>query len=339
MDKINIYVPRDVGAILENDAIQFEVLKKDGYTVNKNKFLRLLIQGYYDSYIEESHKMYDSIYVILKQEGLSREQCNILSNSILKSVCLPEIPTRKGKNPVKLSLKPTKEIEPLINQIMLDLGTNDYVSQFFCRMFMNYCEKPFSEREHIIFKENYNFISQACNKNHTIRFTTIWNPSVVHEVIPYKLAISKEAMFTYLLCGEKNKYTGVLEAKSYRLNRLTGLGYGKNNELLSEEVEKYLNKMILCGPQFAINDNEISCVKLTEEGRIYFNRIYYGRPKPDKILKVEDGWLFYFDCSKEQLYQYFKRFEKNRADVIEPQSLKLRIKYFHEEALTNKGDK
>ncbi len=333
MDKINIYVPQYVGAILDNDAVQFEVLKKDGHTVNKNKFLTMLIQGFYDSYMDEARSAYNSIYDILDSSELGRERQSDLANKILKKVFLPEVPTRKGKNPVKLSLKPTKTTIPLIKRIMLDLGAEDYISQFFCRMLMSYCEKPFSVREQILFKENYDFILKACEEQALIRFTTIWNSTDIHEVIPYKIVVGQEEMFTYILGGERNKRTGIMEAKSYRLNRISSLGYGSIREPLTEQVERHLEMMIHYAPQFAINDDEVSCVKLTEEGCIYFNRIYYGRPKVEKMVKVEEYWLFYFKCSKEQLYQYFKRFEKNWAEVIEPESLRSRIRRFHEQAL------
>ena len=65
-------------------------------------------------------------------------------------------------------------------------------------------------------------------------------------------------------------------AKSYRLNRITALGYGTIREVLTEDVERYLKMMIDCAPQFAINDDVEICVKLNQEGIKLFNRIYYG---------------------------------------------------------------
>ena len=43
LDKINIYVPEHIGTVIDNDAELFEVLKKDGRTINRNRFLSLLI--------------------------------------------------------------------------------------------------------------------------------------------------------------------------------------------------------------------------------------------------------------------------------------------------------
>lgn len=38
-DKINIYVPREVGEVLDSDNEMFEVFKPDGMTLNRNQFL------------------------------------------------------------------------------------------------------------------------------------------------------------------------------------------------------------------------------------------------------------------------------------------------------------
>lgn len=61
MEKINIYVPDKVGWILENDASLFEIFKRDGRTVNKNRFLSMLITGFYGQYVQEYTQKYDAI--------------------------------------------------------------------------------------------------------------------------------------------------------------------------------------------------------------------------------------------------------------------------------------
>ena len=335
MEKINIYVPRNIGTILENDAVQFEILKKDGYTVNKNKFLTLLLQGYYDDYIVDTRKKYSEICSILADNGVESEQQKNIADDILKKVLLPEVPSRKGKNPVKLSLKPTKDTIPLIQHIMEDIGAEDYISQFFCRMLMSYCEKPFSIREQILFKEKYDFVAEACKTHSSIRFTTIWNQTNVHEVIPYKIVVGVEEMYNYLLCGEKNLLSGSLEAKSYRLNRIDAVRWGTAREALTREVEDYLERMIQYGPQHAINEESESCIKLTEKGVKLYNRIYRGRPKCERIEKKGDVYVYHFKCSDEQLFFYFNRFPGDAAEVIKPKSLRNKIKCFHEQALEN----
>ena len=329
LEKINIYVPQNIGVLLENDVVQFEILKKDGYTVNKNKFLTMLIQGYYETYMQEAQNKYKSICGILADKGLTKETQSEIANEILTKMILPEVPTRKGKNPIRLSLKPTKETTPLIKHILEDLGAEDYISQFFCRMLMSYSENPFWIREHILFKENYEFLAKACEEECPVRFTTIWNVVDMHEVIPYKIVVGQEEMHNYLLCGEKNKITGKWEAKSYRLNRINNLRFGNNRIPLSRDVKLNLDKMIYYAPQHAINQQREICIKLSEKGVRLMNRIYRGRPKVER--KVTDGnkYYYYFMCSEEQVFWYFSRFAGKDAEIIYPDDCRNRMIEFH----------
>ena len=332
MEKINVYVPENIGTMLENDAVMFEVYKNDGRTVNKNKFLGRLITGYYDDYVIEARTAYDKIMSDIDTEKLSIKEKEQIADSILRNVVLPEVPSRKGKNPARLSLKPTKDTEGLIEQIMMDLGDKDYISQYFCRMFMSYCEKPFSEREQIIFKDNYETLRMSCAAKRSIAFKTIWNPKTIHEVIPYKVVTGSEEMFNYLICAEINPISGQQEAKTYRLNRIDKINYGKSMGSIDSSVLHYLGMMVKYGPQYMINDEEESCVRLTESGRRNFSRIYYGRPLVDYVDERDDGFYYYFKGSKDQVFFYFRRFGYDDAEIISPESLRKRMIEFHSKA-------
>ena len=78
---------------------------------------------------------------------------------------------------------------------------------------------------------------------------------------------------------------------------------------------------------YAINDDEETCVRLTEIGKKNYNRIYFGRPNVERI----DGDLYYFRCSRTQLEFYFRRFGKD-AVVLKPQQIKDDITEFFKEA-------
>lgn len=332
-EKINIYVPENIGRVIENDASLFEVFKRNGKSINKNRFLSMLIKGYYNTYQAESQNIFGTIIEII--DGLYAESSKNekAATSIVNTIFRTEVPTRKGKNPAKLSLKPTTETETLINHIMDDLDDNDYISQYLCRMFMSYCEKPFSVREQILFKENYEFLDNAIQTGKGIMFNTIWDSRKNHYVYPYKIVVGQEEMFNYLLCCERDEKTGALQARSYRLNRITRLNYSTKIIIIPEHVTDNLEMMIKYGPQFAINDDEESCVKLTSRGVISFNRIYYGRPQYDRIEECEDGSYYYFNCSEDQVYLYFKRFEGNAAEIISPEKLRKRMERFHADGL------
>ena len=121
MEKINIYVPEKIGKMLENDAVMFEVYKKDGRTINKNRFLGLLIKGYYGDYISEARAAFETILSSIETKKLSLQEKEQIADSVLKNTILPTVPSRKGKHPARLSLKPTKDTETLIQQILIDL--------------------------------------------------------------------------------------------------------------------------------------------------------------------------------------------------------------------------
>ena len=70
LDKINIYVPEHIGQILERDAEMFEVFKKDGNTINKNRFLSKLLLEYYSSYANERQQAYEKIATCLMESGI-----------------------------------------------------------------------------------------------------------------------------------------------------------------------------------------------------------------------------------------------------------------------------
>lgn len=332
MEKINIYVPENIGVMLENDAVMFEVYKKDGRTVNRNRFLGMLITGYYGDYITEIRNAYDTIVSSIETAKLSVREKEQIAESILKNYVLPIVPSRKGKNPTRLSLKPTKDTETLIQQIMIDLGEDDYISQYFCKMLMSYCEKPFSKREQIIFKDKYEMLLMACSAKRSLTFKTIWNDKIIHEVIPYKIITGPEEMFNYLLCAETNPFSGEQEAKTYRLNRIDKINYGRSMESISGTVKHHLDMMMKYGPQYMINDDTESCVRLTDSGVRNFSRIYYGRPVLGRVEEKEDGHYYYFKGSKDQVFFYFRRFGYEDAEIVSPEPLRQRMIEFHSKA-------
>lgn len=332
-EKINVYVPQNVGVTLDNDAALFEIVKGDKISINRNRFLSMLIVGYYNDYVHSSQEKMETVKKSLLRH-VSVDEIDELAETIVNTVVLPEVPKRKGKSPKKLSLKPTAETEGIIIKVIESLGENDYVSQYFCRMLMSYCEEPLYERERIVFRGNYEYLKAACDLHRPITFTTIWNKRDIHEVIPYEMAIGQDEMFNYLLCQEIDSKTGEARARTYRLNRIERINYSSSSISFSDSVMKHLERMKEYGAQYIINDDEKTCVKLSDYGLIQFNRIYQGRPKYDWIEEKDDGHYFHFSCSKDQIYFYFRRYDAGAAEIIFPESLRKRMVDFHRETLS-----
>ena len=330
LEKINIYVPPQIVQTLDYDAGMFEIFKKDMQTINRNKFLTMLILGYHDAYVSERHRTQETIGSILSAVCSDKAQAYDLSREILNSAFLPESPYRYVKNSAHLSLKPTNDLEPLIYDIFNELD-GDSVSQYFCNMLISYCGKPFSKREQIIFNYQYGYLLAACETGHAISFSTNWNPKTVHHVIPYQIRTGRDEQFNYLLCAEID--SGQQTAISYRLNRITGIHNSRKTMKLNSDVKKYLDQMARLGPQYTINDKEEACIRLTDTGMISFKKIYSGRPVCDRIELRDGSYYYYFNCSKDQLYLYFRRFNANQAEILYPKTLRDKIIAFHRESL------
>ena len=180
-------------------------------------------------------------------------------------------------------------------------------------------------------KENYETIQKACLNKKSISFKTKWNPTSIHNVIPYKISSGSEELFNYVLCAEYNELTIKQEAIPYRLSRIENIFFTQLECNIDNTVKYNLDKMIEYGPAYPINANEEVCVELTPTGINNYRKIYFGRPKYEYEKPVENGSLLFFNCSLEQLFFYFRRFGKE-AKILYPDHFRKRMANFHAKA-------
>ena len=171
-DKINIYVPLEVGDLLDSDNEMFEVFKLDEITPNRNQFLTQLVAGYYDTYARELHAKNASVLEALSPFLQDRAICDQIATNILDQILLPRTSKRVGRTARHFSLKPTNKTESLIRKIRSEISKTDYVSRYLARMLISYSEKPFSQRERIVFKDNYDILASCCKKQQSVYFVT-----------------------------------------------------------------------------------------------------------------------------------------------------------------------
>ena len=335
-DKVNIYVPEKTGAALKRDAELFEIFKSDG-DVNLNRFLSNLIVGYYNGYKQERNSKMAAVKEIVYPFLREKKKLEEISEKLMEDVILPAVPKRKGKNPVRLSLKPTLETDQTLTEISLADGQEGSVSQYLCRMFMSYCEKPTYERERIIYRERLTFLEEACSDHSEITFATVNNPGLIHHVIPYEIVAGQDETFNYLLCQEYNSATEKNEAKSYRLCRINRPSYYHTSGVLVEEVVQHLEKMKRIAPQYSINDDTKICIRFTSAGQRSYRMIYTGRPPVDRIEqdKEKQEALYYFSCSQEQVYRYILRFNAGEANIQYPVELKKKVHDYYMNAMNS----
>lgn len=330
-DKINIYVSSALKQQLNNDATLFEVMK-DRHIPNMNLFLTKLIIGYYEEYTSDKRNKLNSIIEVLNAAKIPQKDNNELAHSILNAALSQKSIKKKGEKSVPISLKPTEASVFVLQTIKSELSASDSISEYIRNMILNYIQKPMYVREQIVFKENYEKIQSACENHHIIEFQYSWNKKEPHRVIPYSIAVGSEGMFNYLICVEKYK-SYPLQVRSYRLNRIAKVISKEKASPITDDVIRLCKKTKNTSPQYAINQDDEICVRLTDYGEVLYSRIYYGRPKYKRIENREDGHYYFFECSSEQVFHYFRRFENGTAIIISPEPLKHAMISFHLENL------
>lgn len=339
IDKKNIYVPSWVERQLKSDARHFEVVKKDNVTANMNKFLNMLLKSYYNEFTSEYVATFIKIKNVLVKNNIKNHE--ELSKQILDSLYTIGEGKRKGVRKGKVQIKPVTDTEPLFYQIDSEVGNEDYFSSFFRKMLISYCEKPMYEREKIIFKQSFDFISEACKTNRCITFRTIWD-SKIHHVIPYEICRGQDETHNYLLCVESQPDQSNNEVRVYRLNRIVAnsLNFSRKSLALSDDYIQKLELTKKYGSQHAINETLNIIVRLNDYGLRSYNRIYIDRPIYDSIKDDVDGsHIMAFSCSSDQIFLYFRRFGMSDAEIISPQELRKKMIDFHARALETYGGK
>ena len=141
-------------------------------------------------------------------------------------------------------------------------------------------------------------------------------------------------MFNYVFCYGLDE-NNTIKNYSFRLSRMSQIQGTSLFIPCPEDIEKNFSLTQSLGASYAINTpTEKSCVLLTKKGLSSFRHIYFGRPKiKEKKPAPNGGFRYYFICSEEQLYRYFRRFNPGEAIVESPPSLRDRIIDFHKKSL------
>jgi len=152
--------------------------------------------------------------------------------------------------------------------------------------------------------------------------------------ISYKIFTGKEQMFNYVFCYGLDE-DGKLRNYSFRLSRMSGIQKSYSSIPYPSDIEDKFILTSKLGASYAINDGlEETCVILSPAGILSFKHIYFGRPKVDrKEITPLGNYKYYFTCSTEQLYRYFRRFNPGEAIIEYPTTLRDKIIDFHIKSL------
>ena len=224
----------------------------------------------------------------------------------------------KEKSSIQFNLN--KESSLIYYDVLRDNNAQNE-SEFMRSLLIRYATNPKNKRELFIFKESVERINLAIKDKKNVYIT--FNDDRKVKVSPYHIGSSDLEIANYIFCYDfsEEKY------KNYKLSYLKQVY--TTSEVAKWEDSDYIEDMIKNFDPF-LSKGQIIKVKLSENGKKLLKTIKINRPK----LISEDGDLFEFEASDEQIKRYFSYFF-DEATVIEPIELKEWFIEKYENALKN----
>ena len=228
----------------------------------------------------------------------------------------------KEKSSIQFNLN--KESSLIYYDVLRDNNAQNE-SEFMRSLLIRYATNPKNKRELFIFKESVERINLAIKDKKNVYIT--FNDDRKVKVSPYHIGSSDLEIANYIFCYDfsEEKY------KNYKLNYLKQVY--TTSEGAKWEDNNYIEDVIKNFDPF-LSKGQIIKVRLSENGKKLLNTIKINRAK----LISEDGYLFEFEASDEQIKRYFSYFF-DEATVIEPIELKEWFIEKYENALKNLKNK
>lgn len=184
---------------------------------------------------------------------------------------------------------------------------NQTSSAYFRNLITRYLMLPEYKRECIIYLDIVEQIQTAIkNKN----LVTLELDKRIFQFAPYKIATTKEELYSYLIGYDRAKVEAI------HISKIKNIMIENKTIHFTEEQEKILELNIEKGVQFAENTLCHAVIEFTNRGMKLFSQRYLHRPIPSEI----NGNRYTFYCSFTQLLFYFISFGGG-IKVIEPKSL------------------
>ena len=333
-EKIKINVDREVYQTLINDAKAFEFFKPNG-ECNRNKLLNTLIVNFSERFDSREADSVRRISACLQQSlpELSTEERISAARRIVGRGLDSSTGDNRGANDCVISLKPTAKTAGIIDYIESTQLSDCSLSSYFRRMFSAYASLPCYRRERIIFKGTYDRLKEAIERGKRVYVTTAGTKSAKFEpqvdkairiISPYSIVTNDEQNHNYLL-GARASGTFTM-----RLNRIDSVVLLDERSQFTEQELANLKWREHHDPQYNYRDSEHIPVRiqLNSKGKMLYEKLYIYRPNPERI-EGERNDIFVFDCSWDQLFQYFIRFGHN-VTVLEPPQLRAKFeRFFH----------
>lgn len=199
MLKIKVNLDEKSYVKILNDMSLFKILKKDG-SINKNKFMNLLFENYYQHYQNITKKIIDKANIILKKYELNN--LNLL-HDLANEIYETEFLSSDEQYNKSLTFYLDEHNEFIFNNINTGMFYQT-ASAYFRNLITSYLMLPEYKRECIIYLNVVEKIQTAIkNKN----FITIELDKRIFEFAPYKIATTKEELYSYLIGCDKTRIT------------------------------------------------------------------------------------------------------------------------------------
>lgn len=196
-----------------------------------------------------------------------------------------------------------------------------------------YCSLPFIERERIYRKEIYDIVERACREKRVLKIrANYYGKDQLFYVYPYKIMPDSLHTQAYLVCysrkAEENDSDKIVASFSMaRMNPPTMLT--KTFHLNKQEIDNIESQISKYSPAYLVGKPEQIEVKLTEKGKQSYQSRLFSRPEKIESLSTDD--IYVFDCTQQQIYNYFFPFGAE-AEIISPESLRNRFLTTHQKA-------
>ncbi len=306
MLKIKVNLDKKSLTSIINDMQAFKVLKKDG-SINKNKFLNLLFENYYQDYQNITNKAIEKANLIMQKYNINNPN---LSHDLANGLYEAEFMSSEDYFDKSLTFYLDNHNEFIFNSINSGIYYQS-ASSYFRNLINHYLLLPEYKRECVIYRKNVDIINEAIKNNTRL---TIELEKRVFEFAPYKITSTKEELYSYLIGYDKDKIEAI---HIYKI--INVMAINKPTDFTKEQIE-ILDLNIEKGAQFAENNLCEATIELTKRGIKLFNQRYLHRPTPTKI----DGYRYTFYCSFTQLFFYFIAF-CGEIKVITPKYLGKKI--------------
>ena len=320
-ENFNVKVSNKIIEILEKD---IEIFNQK----NRNNMINKIIHTYLK--IKNEDDIQEKIFNDIKKidSNISEEKEKKIKEIIRKNI-YETLKIKKGNSKLinfHLNKKTFQECKSLGENL------NYFDTEFFRVIFEWYSLKAKYEREQILFYEEILIIKEAIEKKYELEFKVKDNNGKLLKITnsyPFGIFESKDENYNYLVTADNNE-----KLYSTRISNIMNLLLIRKIFSVSKEIQEKAKERIK--NRYYGMGNIINCkIEFTEIGYRNFKVISHLRPKA--IEQDQKNRILTFNEPEDSLFFYFRQFGEN-IKVLEPESLKQKLKGFYKKALESYED-